>query len=323
MKTIDLVNNNNLLNPQSYKIFEISEYISWTEIELWTEDDTYVRLNEGQNTYLHFIYNLKDMAELTSMGSNDTKHLTSFQSALLHEKEGLSTKIYLKNDNNFHIGIVQLTKFGKNGEVNDFFLQFEEVFKTMSAESYYMHTGLPNLELGEYVRKLMEMPKTEISDKIMAAGYIHILLSLKLKQFVEHKYKPNSESPLTQKELKIIKKVSDTILNQPHLNFNLDDLCSEIGLSANKLQQGIKDMHGKTVCEFIRHIRLSKAEDLLKNSDLNISEVVYELGWTSRSYFSKIFKERFNCTPSFYQKYYSSGRVAVKSDELDVLAISL
>ena len=206
MKTIDLVATKNLSISDDVsdviEVFKISEYITWTELECSTDEELCIRLNEGNNTYLHFIYNLKDSVKLTSMGSDKTKHLTSFQSALLHEKDGLTTHMNLNKNSDYRIGIVQMIKYGKNGEVNDFFMQFEEVFQSMSAESYYMHTGLPNLELGEYVKKLMDMSKSDISDKIMAAGYINILLSLKLKQFVEHRDKPKSDSSLTQRELK-------------------------------------------------------------------------------------------------------------------------
>ena len=97
---------------------------------------------------------------------------------------------------------------------------------------------------------------------------------------------------------------------------------SGIGLSASKLQEGFKDMHGRTVNNFICHIRLLKAEQLLKNSDLNISEIVYSLGWSSRSYFSKIFKEKYNCTPSFYQEQYAKGKINNVLDELEIPIIS-
>ena len=303
MKTIDLVATKNLSISDDVsdviEVFKISEYITWTELECSTDEELCIRLNEGNNTYLHFINNLKDSGQLTSMGSDKSKHLTSFQSALLHEKDGLTTHMNLNKNSDYRIGIVQMIKYGKNGEVNDFFMQFEEVFQSMSAESYYMHTGLPNLELGEYVKKLMDMSKSDISDKIMAAGYINILLSLKLKQFVEHRVNLKIKFITHKKRLLIVKKLSDRVVNEPHINYNLDDLCIGIGLSASKLQEGFKDMHGRTVNNFICHIRLLKAEQLLKNSDLNISEIVYSLGWSSRSYFSKIFKEKIQLYTKF------------------------
>ena len=68
------------------------------------------------------------------------------------------------------------------------------------------------------------------------------------------------------------------------------------------MQEGFKAMHGKTINEYVRYVRLTKSEELLKTTDLNISEIVYTLGLTSRSYFSHIFKDMYNCSPSEYKK---------------------
>ena len=61
-------------------------------------------------------------------------------------------------------------------------------------------------------------------------------------------------------------------------------------------------MHNRTVTDYIRNVRVEVAEELIKNTDLNISEIVYSIGLTSRSYFSKIFKEKYNCSPKYYQE---------------------
>src|SRR5690606_30664159 len=136
---------------------------------------------------------------------------------------------------------------------------------------------------------------------LMVAGYIHILLSKKLKQFLEHIADPLPNSQLTQKEIKRIQSISDEILQNPEMNYPIDELCTKHGLNASKLQQGFKEIHGKTVCNFINMLRLEKAAEMLTSSDLNVSEIVYSVGWTSRSYFCKIFKQRYQCSPKSYQ----------------------
>jgi AraC family transcriptional regulator, transcriptional activator for feuABC-ybbA operon len=80
-------------------------------------------------------------------------------------------------------------------------------------------------------------------------------------------------------------------------------------MSPCKLQEGFKMLHDRTVSDFIRNVRLEKAEELISHSDLNISEIVYSIGFTSRSYFAKIFKEKFHCSPKTYQN--NKRKVAV------------
>ena len=51
---------------------------------------------------------------------------------------------------------------------------------------------------------------------------------------------------------------------------------------------------------FIRNIRLEKAAELLLEETLNISEITDRVGFSSSSYLSKCFQERYGCKPSEY-----------------------
>jgi AraC-like DNA-binding protein len=52
------------------------------------------------------------------------------------------------------------------------------------------------------------------------------------------------------------------------------------------------------VTEYIRNYRLEKAEELLRNKAGTVSEIAYQVGFESLSYFSRMFLERFGKTPS-------------------------
>ena len=52
--------------------------------------------------------------------------------------------------------------------------------------------------------------------------------------------------------------------------------------------------------EFIRAVRIKRAAELLEASDCNISEVMYQCGFSGQSYFSKCFHDEYNMTPSEY-----------------------
>lgn len=307
MKTLDLFNSdpvNGLSNnlKDNIKRHSITEHLSLIEINIDTQqEDLAIKLNDDDKVYLHFMYNLKDSISFKSMVNDHEKKLSQFQSAIVHDKSGYDTFLKVEANRHCRVYMVQLSKYDASKNVNSLFSQFEKVFDAMSNKHYFMHTGIPDLQVGEYVKKLMEMPKTTLSERLMAAGYINILLGLKLKLYLNYTENPIPTSNLTKYEIDRIKKISDTINNSPELNYNIENLCRECGISAAKLQLGFKEMHGKTVCNYISQVRLEKAEELLKNTDLNVSEIVYSLGWTSRSYFCKIFKEKYQCSPKHYQ----------------------
>lgn len=58
------------------------------------------------------------------------------------------------------------------------------------------------------------------------------------------------------------------------------------------MQEGFKLLHGLTTCDYVKSVRLKKSEELISTTDLTVYEIVYSLGLSSRSYFSKIFKEK-------------------------------
>ena len=78
-------------------------------------------------------------------------------------------------------------------------------------------------------------------------------------------------------------------------------LALKSGLSQAKLQEGFKLLYARTVTEYIRHIRLEAARDYISTTEMNISQIVYTIGFSSRSYFSKIFKRKYGISPSDFQ----------------------
>lgn len=106
-------------------------------------------------------------------------------------------------------------------------------------------------------------------------------------------------TPLDEKLIgNAVKFVSDNI-DSPRLS--VEELSDHLGMSRVKLYKKIKQITGKTPIEFIRIIRLKRAAQLLRESQLNVSEVAYRTGFNSPKAFSKYFKEEFGILPSVYQ----------------------
>ena len=83
-------------------------------------------------------------------------------------------------------------------------------------------------------------------------------------------------------------------------DLNVDEIGKSLGLSRVQLYRKIKSLTNYAPNELVRIIRLKAAEQLFIHSDKTISEVAYETGFTSPSYFSKCFKEYFNENPTEY-----------------------
>ena len=79
---------------------------------------------------------------------------------------------------------------------------------------------------------------------------------------------------------------------------NVEDLGREMGLSRVQLYRKLKSLTNYSPNELLRIARLKKAASLLASSDKTVSEIAYEVGFTSPSYFTKCYKEHFGENPT-------------------------
>ena len=85
-------------------------------------------------------------------------------------------------------------------------------------------------------------------------------------------------------------------LNNPKLG--IEEMSSEMCCSRAQLHRKIKELTGESPIKLLRNARLARGQELLKSSILTISEVAYEVGFSSPSYFTKSYKEFYGKTPS-------------------------
>ncbi len=140
---------------------------------------------------------------------------------------------------------------------------------------------------------------------------IHALLEQrkKLQAYYRAQLKdvPNQgQSPLTSKAQQIndpfLQKV-DQIINV-HLvdeELSVEFLANELFVSTSKLYRKLKAITGLSSQQYIRHIRLMKAKELLKDPELSVSEVALSTGFNDPDHFSRLFKKETGKTPSAFR----------------------
>ena len=129
------------------------------------------------------------------------------------------------------------------------------------------------------------------------------IIRKKFREFNELEITPMSTG-IGEKDDDFFSKITQCI--QAHLaepEFNAETIADEVGMSKASLYKKVKTITGLTPHGLIKQYRLRRAAELLRNSDLSVSEVIYETGFNSRSYFYKSFNDMFQCHP----KDYSAG----------------
>ena len=127
------------------------------------------------------------------------------------------------------------------------------------------------------------------------------------RKFSDEAYLSSQELPVAPMDQQLLKRaieiVNENIGNE---KFDIPTFSEQLGISRTLLFTKIKAWTNFTPNEFIHEIRMKRAVALLEQSDLNISEIAYRVGYTSPKYFSRCFQKRFGESPSRYQSKFHS-----------------
>lgn len=88
--------------------------------------------------------------------------------------------------------------------------------------------------------------------------------------------------------------------NMENTEFNVSMLCQLVEMDNKQLYRKVKQLVGVTPVDLIRRIRMKKAAALLSQNRFSVSEVMYMVGYSNPSYFSKCFVAEYKVSPSQY-----------------------
>jgi AraC-like DNA-binding protein len=86
-------------------------------------------------------------------------------------------------------------------------------------------------------------------------------------------------------------------------DLDLETVVSETGINRNKVNDILKAEMGYTFTGYLNKLRLTEASRLLvENTTASIAEIAYSVGYKNSSYFNKLFKEEYQCTPRAFRE---------------------
>ena len=125
-----------------------------------------------------------------------------------------------------------------------------------------------------------------------------------LKQRYSRKYIAEpSKITISSVDEELLKKAMSYIeRNIDNNDYDVESFVSDMAIGRTLLYQKLNDITGMSIKEFIMDIRLKRAAQLLRESDLTISEISIMTGFANPKYFSICFKRHFELTPSEFKK---------------------
>ena len=166
--------------------------------------------------------------------------------------------------------------------------------------------ALPNfMEFGDTAhicgifQRLCELHDTRTADSEIMLQSLLLKLIYVLKQHfpsggIKHSIKNNNH--------KVIENTLEYIKNNLTADLSLETLAREASFSTIYSHKLFKASTGKTLHEYIEDMRIKKSINLLISTDMSLSQVAYECGFSSQSYYSYAFKRNMGMPPRAYAK---------------------
>jgi transcriptional regulator GlxA family with amidase domain len=98
-----------------------------------------------------------------------------------------------------------------------------------------------------------------------------------------------------------LSRVLERLLDRPEQHYTLDQLAAISGMSRSTFAAAFTDAFGRPPFEFLKEVRLRRASILLSGSSLPVKAIAGRVGFDSRSYFSRAFKDFYGVGPDAYR----------------------
>ncbi|MBP2833686.1 helix-turn-helix transcriptional regulator [Aquimarina sp. U1-2] len=300
---------NNHLAKGRISAFQIFSGFSCITYDITFSDSFEFTLKNSTSSTVYFVYCLCGQFDYQFGGRNAMHTVNTQQNVIVLDKNNIENRIILPGGTKLKISFIYITEedLQQNKLSQSTYLQtyLSDIFTQLEHKENYQFFGRIRPITAEYVRILIDNRKSGLPGRLITESTLFQILLTQLEDHDEEINNPQISSALSRKEINKIINLSESISQKLEQNLGIEKLCSLSGLTPRKLQMGFRQLYGMTVSRFITKARLERSRELIETTKLTVSEIVYSIGLSSRSYFSKIFKEMYTISPNEYKKLYA------------------
>lgn len=269
-------------------------------------EDTEIQFVLDKVHPLKFMFSVANTLEHHFKEDEDTKHLIhQYQNAIVASSYHNSHILTFKKNKKIHVKSLEINRevfnIKMDGSLKKMGGRLEQLFRDTEAKEDFFYSGYYSLHIADLFLEIAQSHHTDFINKLFLEGKAYQILTEQISQY-EDEVKDTAQQILMRKftipQIKKIVKKIDTKLS------DLDTIAimaNEVGITEKNLQAGFKILYHVTINHYIQKIRLKKIKELLISTDMNMSEIAYEVGIKSKSYLSKIFKGHYGISPTEFK----------------------
>ncbi|WP_422081415.1 helix-turn-helix domain-containing protein [Ulvibacterium sp.] len=141
----------------------------------------------------------------------------------------------------------------------------------------------------------------EALEKFKAHPNVGVGILFSILEFINSIYLENSTKHVLSRNQEITRKFNDLLTQNYRTQKSVGFYAGKMNLSAKHLSEVLKETVGKTIKQSIEELILLESQSLLKQTAMEVKEIMYWLGFEDPSYFTKFFKKKTGLTPSEYR----------------------
>jgi len=229
--------------------------------------------------------------------------------------------LHFKKDISIHVSSLEIIRsifaHRSNYDFKDLDPTLKDLFKDSVSEKQFFYQGNYSIKAADLMEEINTKDYIGFLRNLFLEGKTFEMLVIQIAQFQDDENGDNLPQILRKSDIEKVDYVAKRIQGDISTNLTVETLAKEAGTNVNKLQEGFKFVYNLTVNKYMQHIKLEAAKEMLKLSEKNISEIVTSIGLNNRSYFSKIFKEKYGVSPKYFLKNKKNLREAEEAEEQD------
>jgi len=214
--------------------------------------------------------------------------------------------LYFKANVQTHVSSLEIIRATFSHRSNYNFKDLDDTLKTLFKDEISKHQffyqGNYSIKAADLMEEMNTKEYTGFLRSIFMEGKSFQMLVIQIAQYQDDEAEDRLPKILRKSDIQKVDYVVKRIAGDLGSNLTVEHLAKEAGTNVNKLQEGFKYVYDLTVNKYIQNVKLEAAKDMLINSEKNISEIVLAIGLNNRSYFSKIFKEKYGVNPKYFLK---------------------
>lgn len=181
------------------------------------------------------------------------------------------------------------------------FLQKEDL------QTKNLRTGTPQTEILQARNSCEKILSPEVPAIIFSQMKLYTLTLFSLLLTQKPASSPKPRTFFTEMQVRIAKEVEKIITDDLSTHYPAHQLASQFSISETSLKNYFRGVFGQNISVYLREVRMKKAAELLKNTNLPVSKIAEQVGYMNQSKFAAVFKRQMEMTPLEYRRFVNSG----------------